>query len=93
MADPSGSVSCTVTTVRHDIHVNELLCFIGHKSKIMPNSQLSKLSCDFYDGLSIQPAKKVLMMSVSLPEGEKRKSRRRSKIADTNMPDSITIFY
>ena len=93
MADPNGSGICTVKTVRHDIQVNELLCFIGCKSKIMPNPQLSKLCCDFYDVHTIHTAKDVLLMSVSLPEGDKRKSRRRTNIAETNMQDIITIFY
>ena len=66
MADPNGSGICTVKTVRHDIQVNELLCFIGCKSKIMPNPQLSKLCCDFYDVPTTQTAKDVLLKSVSL---------------------------
>ena len=93
MVDPNGSGICTVKTVRHDIQVNELLCFIGCKLKIMPNPQLSKLCCDFYDVPTIQTAKDVLLKSVSLPERDKRKSRRRTKIAETNMQDIITIFY
>ena len=92
MADANGSGICTVKTVRHDIQVNELLCFIRCKSKIMPNPQLSKLCCDFYDVPTIQTAKDVLLKNVSLPEGDKRKSRR-TKIAETNMQDIITMFY
>ena len=92
MADPNGSGIC-ICKVRWPVCHTELLCFIGYKSKIMPNPQLSKLCCDFYDVPTIQTAKDVLLKSVSLPEGDKRKSRRRTKIAETNMQDIITIFY
>ena len=59
----------------------------------MPNPQLSKLCLDFNDVHTIPTAKDVLLKSVSHPEGDKWKSRRTTKIAETNMQDIITIFY
>ena len=93
MGDTENNDTCPIKIVRHDVQINELLCFVGSKSQIMANPQISKLCCDFYDISTIQTAKDVLLRSVSLPEGDKRKSRRRSKISQTNMQDIITIFY
>ena len=35
----------------------------------------------------------MLLSSISLPEFDKRKTRRKTRIAETNMQDIITIFY
>ena len=59
----------------------------------MPNPQISKLCCDFYSNSAIQEAKDMLLSSISLPEFDKRKTRRKTRIAETNMQDIITIFY
>ena len=58
----------------------------------MPQPQIIKLCCDFYDTPTIQTAKDVLMQTISLPDGDKRKSRRSTGIVEMNMMDIISIF-
>ena len=84
---------CPITITNHDVQINELLCFVGCKSRVMSNPQISKLCCDFYAISTIQEAKDMLLGSISLPETDKRKTRRRTTVAKTNMQDIITIFY
>ena len=85
--------ACPITITNHDIQINELLRFVSCKSRVMSNPHISKLCCDFYTNTAIQEAKDVLLGNISLPESDKRKSRRKTKIAATNMQDIITIFY
>ena len=85
--------ACPITITNHDIQINELLSFVSCKSRVMSNPHISKLCSDFYTNTAIQEAKDVLLGSISLPESDKRKSRRKTKIAATNMQDIITIFY
>ena len=84
---------CPITITNHDVQINELLCFVGCKSRVMSNPQIPKLCCDFYAISTIQEAKDMLLGSISLPETDKRKTRRRTTVAKTNMQDIITIFY
>ena len=88
-----NSDDCPITITNNDFQINELLCFVACKSRIMPNPQISKLCCDFYSNSAIQEAKDMLLSSTSLPEFDKRKTRRKTRIAETNMQDIITIFY
>ena len=88
-----NSDDCPITITNNDVQINELLCFVACKSRIMPNPQISKLCCDFYSNSAIQEAKDMLLSSISLPEFDKRKTGRKTRIAETNMQDIITIFY
>ena len=89
----SDDDTCPITVTNHDVQINELLCFVSCKSRVMSILQISKLCCDFYANSAIQEAKDVLLGSISMPETDKRKSRRKTRVAETTMQDIITIFY
>ena len=89
----SDDDTCPITVTNHDVQINELLCFVICKSRVMSILQISKLCCDFYANSAIQEAKDVLLGSISMPETDKRISRRKTRIAETTMQDIITIFY
>ena len=91
MADTVDN-DCPIKVVRRDIQINELMCFVGCKSRIMPQPQIIKLCCDFYETPTIQTATDVLMQTISLPDGDKQKSHRRTRIAETNMMNIVSIL-
>ena len=74
----SDDDTCPITVTNHDVQINELLSFVSCNSRVMSILQISKLCCDFYDNSSIQEAKDVLLGSISMPENDKWKSRRKT---------------
>ena len=82
----------TTTVVNKEPATNELLCFVSAKVGIMTFDSLKKLCTDFYDVPEIRKAKDILLSKVTLPDGDKRKTRRRSNLKDTIMKDIISIF-
>ena len=92
MVDAVAADECPIKVIREDVQVNELLCFVACKSNIITNAQLSKLCCDTYDESTIREAKDLLLKSVSLPNNDKRKTRRRTKVKTTNMQDILSIY-
>ena len=85
--------ACQITVTNHDVQIKELLFFVSCKSNIFSNSQNSKCCCDFYAISTIQEAKDVLLGSISLSETDKRKWKRKARVAETCMEDIISIFY
>ena len=63
------------------------------KSKVLTNVNLSKLCCVTYDEQTIRSAKDMLLKCVSLPDNDKRKKRRGTKVKATMMQDIMLIFY
>ena len=92
MVDAVAADECPIKVIREDVQVNELLCFVACKSNIITNAHLSKLCCDTYDESTIREAKDLLLKSVSLPNNDKRKTRRRTKVKTTNMQDILSIY-
>ena len=82
-----------IKVIRRDVQINELLCFVMCKSKVLTNVHLSKLCCDTYDEQTIRSAKNMLLKCVSLPDNDKRKKRRRTKVKATMMQNIMSIFY
>ena len=82
----------TTTVVNKEPATNELLCFVSAKVGIMTFDSLKKVCTDFYDVPEIRKAKDILLSKVTLPDGDKRKTRRRSNLKDTIMKDIISIF-
>ena len=82
----------TITVVNREPTTNELLCFIRAKVDVMTFHSLKKLCTDYYDVAAIRKAKDILMSKVTLPGGNKRKTKRRSNLKDSIMKDIISIF-
>ena len=82
----------TTTVVNREPTTNELLCFIRAKVDVMTFHSLKKLCTDYYDVAAIRKAKDMLMSKVTLPDGDKRKTKRRSNLKDSIMKDIISIF-
>ena len=82
----------STTVVNKEPATNKLLCFVSAKVGIMTFDSLKKLCTDFYDVPEIRKAKDILLSKVTLPDGDKRKTRRRSNLKDTIMKDIISIF-
>ena len=66
-------------------------------NNMLPNAMNSLIvrnnDTHHHNNSAIQEAKDMLLSSISLPEFDKRKTRRKTRIAETNMQDIITIFY
>ena len=82
----------TTTVVNREPTTNELLCFIRAKVDVMTFDSLKKLCTDYYHVAAIRKAKDILMSKVTLPDGDKRKTKRRSNLKDSIMKDIISIF-
>ena len=93
MANEVNDEESPIKVIRHDVQINEFLCFVMCKSKVLTNVHLSKLCCDTCDEQTIRSAKDMLLKCVSLPDNDKRKKRRRTKVKATIMQDIMSIFY
>ena len=82
----------TTSVVNKEQATNELLCFVSAKIDIMTFDSLEKLCTDYYDIPKIRKAKDMLLSNVTLPDGDKRKTGRRSNLKDSIMKDIISIF-
>ena len=93
MANKVNDEESPIKVIWRDVHINELLCFVMCKSKVLTNVHLSKLCCDTYDEKTIRSAKDMLLKCVSIPDNDKRKKRRHTQVKATMMQDIMSIFY
>ena len=90
MGNEINDEESAIKVIRHELQINELMCFVMCTSKVLTNVHLSKLCCDTYDEQTIRSAKDMLLKCVSLPDNNKHKKRRRTKVKATMMQDIMS---